>query len=219
MKIFKSAEYPNMHTYCKLTTDSICNEIAGYTLEFSNIRNDKIEYGIKLPIFLNSFYKYVYLNNRIIKQQEFYQYYLSENRHYFEQNRFNQDDLLGLKARIYRTYPSLVRDIHFSTFLKENFVEAEIIYNRRLDVVEGIDIMIIYRGLFFGINLYTDTKRSNDVRSKKLIRHSSFSNVNNIDLPVDLSSGHKVGKFFLYGNSAMTNIKKIVQLKYKMSYT
>jgi hypothetical protein len=135
---------------------------------------------------------------------------MSENKIYFEENNFESEILVGLKARIFRTYPSLVRDLHFSLFVKENVEDAQILYNRKLDVEEGIDLLIKRDGIFYGINLYTDTPRAHIGRKKKANRHIQFENVEYIELPVEFNGSFKCGQFFLYGEKELTQIKKII---------
>ena len=206
MKIFNLIDYPNFLDYIHLTSPEIFNSIKFYSLEFFSDKNNDAEWNISFPIFLGSFYKYIYLNNKVLTQDEFYKYYLSENKLYFEQHIFSNEILNGLKARIYRTYPSLIRDLHFSTFLKENCTDALIVYNRKLDVEEGIDLLIEFNKVFWGINLYTKTYRAQSGRDKKVNRHIKFDNIKYIDLPVDFKECKQCGRFFLYGDNEFKEI-------------
>lgn len=206
MKIFDISLYPNFLDHSELTSTDVCNSIKNYSLEFLQIRNNEAEWEIGFPIFLTPFYKYVYQNKRVIEQRQFYEYYMSENKDFFDKNKFSDDILNGLKARIYRTYPSLVRDLHFSAFLKENFKDATVIYNRKLDVEEGIDLLIVHDNNYWGINLYTNTRRAHIGRAKKETRHSKFENVTYVELPVDFKGSQQCGSFFLYGEKEYQEI-------------
>ena len=210
MKILDINYYPNLLDHLKLTSSEVCSIIASYTLSFPQVRNDKAEWRIAFPMFLTPFYKYVYNNNSVLNQNNFYDYYLSENKTFFDANKFDAEILEGLKARIYRTYPSLVRDLHFSLFVNEKIEEAQIVYNRKLDVEEGIDLLIKLKDILYAINLFTDTARAHIGREKKVSRHTPFDNVQYVELPVNFKGSFKCGNFFLYGEAELNQIKKII---------
>lgn len=175
--------------------------IENYKLEFLPDKNPAAEWKIEFPMFLKPFYKFLLLKNSLPRQHEFYEYYLNENHAFFEAKDFDKETMSGLKARTYRTYPSLVRDIHFAIFMKAHFCGGEVIYNRKLDYYEGIDLLLVSRARFWGINLFADTDRSRFGRKKKISRHSPFSNVHYIDLPVCFQDHAKCGQFYLYGKN------------------
>lgn len=210
MKSFVLDSYSNFLDYIHLSSHDVCGIIEGYNLSFPQVRNENVEWKILFPIFLMPFYKYVYEKNTVLNQVDFYNYYLYQNKKYFDDNNFESSILDGLKARVFRTYPSLVRDLHFSLFVKENIENAHIVYNRKLDVEEGIDLLIKYDEMYYGINLYTDTSRAHVGRDKKAKRHTHFENVTYVDLPVDFNGSLKCGRFFLYGEKELNQIKKII---------
>ena len=210
MKILDVDSYPNLLDHLKLTSIEICSIIEGFTLSFPQTRNEKAEWRIAFPMFLTPFYKYVYNNNRVLKQDDFYNYYLSENKIFFDTNKFSAEILEGLKARIYRTYPSLVRDLHFSLLVQEKIEDAKVVYNRKLDIEEGIDLLIKLNDILYAINLYTDTARAHIGREKKVSRHTPFDNVKYVELPVNFKGSLKCGNFFLYGETELNQIKKII---------
>jgi len=210
MKKLEIDNYPNLLDHININTEEIFEQLKGFKLNFFNVRNSEAEWKISFPMFLTPFYKFIYLNNSIIDQENYFQYYLSENKDYFSEKVFSQEIMEGLKARIFRTYPSLVRDFHFSVFLKENFKDAKIIYNRKLDIEEGIDILIIFNSNYFGINLYTNTTRAFIGREKKEYRHVNFDNVHYIELPVEFKGSVKCGDFFLYGEKEFNQIQTIL---------
>lgn len=210
MKILDLANYPNLFDSIHLTSEEIENQIRDYPLQFSQVRNKKVEWEMQFPMFLNPFYKFIFLHKRIPQQNEFWEYYISENQVFFA-NIHDAEIMEGLKARAYRTYPSLVRDIHFSFFVKAKFQEASILYNRKLDIEEGIDLLITYNHKFWGINLYTDTARAYQGREKKVFRHSKFDNVEYVELPVEFKGSVKCGDFFLYGDKELDQIKAVIK--------
>jgi hypothetical protein len=210
MKKLEIKNYPNLLDHLKIKSTDVLEIIKNYPLTFSQIKNDKVEWGIKFPMFLTPFYKYVYINNKILTQNEFYEYYIFENQTFFYEKKFNDEILEGLKARLFRTYPSLIRDLHFNLYVKEKIQEALVIYNRKLDVEEGIDQLLLYNNKFYAINLYTDTARAHIGRDKKVSRHTPFDNVEYIELPVSFKGSVKCGEFFLYGQTELLQITKIL---------
>jgi hypothetical protein len=152
---------------------------------------------MRFPTFLTSFYRYVYKNKTIPTQNEFWECYLKDNKKFLAEHNFNDEIILALKARIYRTYPSLVRDIHFTCYVKEN-LSGDVIYNRKLDVNDGIDMLIKYQNKMFAVNLFTATTRSYMGREKKKNRHIIYENIHYLELPVDLKGTYTCGQFFLY---------------------
>ena len=208
-KILLLREYPNLLDQIEFDYVFVEERISDYPLKFSQVRNKKVEWGMRFPIFLESFYDYVLKNQDIPKQLEFFKYYLSSNTVFFSENRLGEGIMEGLKARIYRTYPSLVRDIHFALFLKSKIKRGQVIYNQRLDVEEGIDLIIEHGGRYYAVNLYTDTKRAYAGRDRKNYRHTKYSNVNYLELPVEFRGSKSIGNFFLYAEREM---KKLNQL-------
>jgi hypothetical protein len=206
MKSFDVEKFPNLLDNINLTHETIEESIKEYSLEFSSVRNQQVEWKISFPMFATSFYKYTFFKHKIPTQKEFYDYYVSSNKEFFTTRNFSEDIMIGLKARVYRTYPSLVRDIHFSKTLHDKLKDYKVIYNTKLDINEGIDVMIIKEDEYYGVNLFTNTTRAKSSRDKKSKRHSNFTNVNYIDLPVNFNGSLKCGDFFLYGEEEMTQL-------------
>lgn len=210
MKTFKPEEYKNALDHIKITTIEITRTIINFKLEFIKVINNDVEYKIKFPTFLDAFYHWVYFKKSIPSQEQFYEHYMTINDAFFKENKFDDQIIYAFKARIYRTYPSLVRDLHFSFYLKEKLTKYLIIYSRKLDVEEGIDIIVATNKNFYAINLFTETKRANLGRYLKTNRHSLFENIKYIDVPIQLSKSYKVGDFYLYGESEMQYIDKFI---------
>ena len=209
-RILKVADYPSLLDKIKICSTDITKTVVKYSLFFYEARNKTAEWYISFPIFLVPFYKYLIEVNLIPAQEVFFDYYISENTHFFKTNRFSQDVLDGLKARIFRTYPSLVRDIHFAIYLKEQLQET-IVYNIKLDVEEGIDILVVNKGIIWGVNLFAHTKKGIDSRAIKNHRHEKFSNVNYVDLPSDFKGSQKCCSFFLYGVPELQRLKQLIR--------
>ena len=104
----------------------------------------------------------------------------------------------------------MVRDLHFNLYAKENIREALVIYNRKLDVEEGIDQLIQFNNVFYGVSFFTDTRRAYTGNGKKISRHSPFEDVKYIEFPVNFEGTVKCGSFFLYGKTELNQITTIL---------
>lgn len=208
MKFFKESDYNSLFDFVNFDLDEVEEYLCGYELNFLPVRSDYVEWGEKFPMFADSFYRFVYNNKIIPTQHYFWQQYIDDNRQAL--GSYPNDVITALQARAYRSYPSLVRDIHFGIMLKDRLPAERVIYNRKLDVEMGIDIMLVYRSKNYGINLYIKTNRSFEGRRKKELRHVPFSNVAYLNLEAAFNS-HKVGDFYLYGTTEYDLLTKMLQ--------
>ena len=206
MHTFQKHNYPNLLQQINISSRDIQTVVAKYKLEFSKEKNQEVEWGIKLPIFVDAFYNFITDNQRIPSQQEFFQHYLFYNHLFF--SNLNRPELeTGIKARVYRTYPSLIRDLHFNKYILEKLGnKCDVIYNIRLDVEEGIDLMIVTKKGNYGICFFTKTRRAYIGRKAKEYRHTLFHNVSYVEMPLDLKGSIKAGDFFLYGEHEYRNL-------------
>ena len=106
---------------------------------------------------------------------------------------------MGLEARLRRTYPSLVRDIHFGVLLKERGLDVS--YNQDSDIGAGVDHIIKYEGQTFHIHCYVKTRVGKLGRRIKNRRHN-FRGIH-LDIEMDLGaeSAKSVGDFYLYSDN------------------
>ena len=182
-----------------LSSEEIKKMVTNYKLSFSQERNREVEWQIKLPMFVDAFYSYLVEYQRIPDQMEPFEYYLQFNKNFFEN--LNRPDLLsGIQARAFRTYPSLVRDVYFNKFIYERLgAKCQVIYNTKLDVEEGIDLMIVTAKNNYGICFFTKTRRAFVGRKVKENCHVLFDNVKFVEMPMEFKGSVKAGDFFLYG--------------------
>ena len=159
MHIYILEQYPNLLPKISLTSDEIKAMVSTYKLTFLVERNYEVEWGKGLPMFVPAFYNFILNTNKIPNQEEFYNYYRKCNISYYK--KLNRPDLdSGIKARAYRTYPSLVRDIYFNKYIEEKIgTKCQIIYNTELDIEEGIDLMIITSKNKYGICFFLQKNR------------------------------------------------------------
>lgn len=198
MHTYIPKDYPNLLPEISLTSDEIRQTVTFYKLTFLQERNQIVEWNIKLPMFVDAFYKYVVSKQNIPSQKDFFDYYLKYNKEFFEN--LNRPDLeSGILARAYRTYPSLVRDVYFNKYIEERLSsKCQIIYNTKLDIEEGIDLMIITKRNNYGICFFIKTRRAYNGRQAKEHRHLPFNNVKIVEMPVDFQGSVHAGDFFLY---------------------
>ena len=199
MHTYNPGHYPNLLPEISLNSDEIRAMVSSYRLIFPNERNEEVEWRIKLPMFVDAFYAYIVEKQRIPTQRESFEFYLKYNDSFFKA--LNRPDLQsGILARAYRTYPSLVRDIYFNKFIEERLAtKCQIIYNTKLDIEEGIDLMIITSKNNYGICFFTNTRRAFTGRKAKQHRHTTFDNVKYVEMPMEFRGSVKAGDFFLYG--------------------
>ncbi len=207
---YKIEEYPNLLEQIKLSSAEIKAQVETYPLTFSQERNKTVEWGIRLPMFVDAFYDFVLKFGKVPGQQEAFRYYLDFNKDFFDN--LNRPDLeSGIMARSYRTYPSLVRDIYFNKFIEERLGgKCRVIYNTRLDIEEGIDLMICTSKGNYGICFFTQTQRGFVGRRKKQYRHTLFENVEYVEMPMAFKGSVQAGDFFLYGEKEYNGLYNIL---------
>lgn len=203
---FRPEDYPNQLGLLHLTSTDIERQIVSYTLSFPSTRIREVEKGIKFPQFVKAFYNFIYKNEKVPTQQEFFDFYLAVNHDHFAAANYSNEIINGLRARVFRTYPSLVRDFHFNKVLTEKALGYEIVYNSALDIEHDIDTLLVRDGKYWAACLYTQTTRANIARNWKMYRHERFSNVQYIEFPVTLDDKSKLGDFFLYGDRELDRL-------------
>lgn len=209
MKIFQPEKYKSLYDDISLTATQIEDMIKHYQLIFSQLRIRSVEWETQFPMFVPIFYRLIITNQNIPDQQEFWTAYKVENKEIV--SGYNEKTISALQARVYRTYPSLVRDVHFGLFLKKRLPECKIVYNIDLDIKEGIDLMIIHNNRYWAINLYINSSRAQIGRNVKEKRHIKFENVKYIELPASHKK-NKIGMFYLYGCDEFNLIKSTLSL-------
>jgi hypothetical protein len=193
-----------------LSSKKIEEQIKNYKLSFMQLRVPEIEYEIKVPIFVNPFYSFVLREDKIPTQEEFWNEYCSQNKEFFNKVKLTEQQKMGLKARAFRTYPSLVRDIHFGATIRENCDLDDVFYNEVLDVEYGIDLVVSKNNKHMGLNLFTNTKNSISAREKKQYRPKKQINLNCYEIPIEFKGSKVCGDFFLYSEREILKIKNSI---------
>ena len=79
----------------------------------------------------------------------------------------------GIMARVQRTYPSLIRDLHFYLLLLESNRFEAVRYSFLDDYAGKVDIRVKYNGTWYNVGLMLGTKRSFWYKFKKQFRHKN----------------------------------------------
>jgi len=203
--------YENLSPKIKLTSEEIIDQVSNYKLKFLNIHDPRAEWGMRLPMFVTSFYDFILKNNRIPEQEEAFNYYVESNKEFFSQDLIDDKLFEGIRARYYRTYPSLVRDVCFNKYVEEHLDGYQVIYNTTLDIEEGIDLLLVKEDKYWGVCMYTNTRRAYQGREAKKRRHVYFSNVEFVEFPVEFKGSVMAGEFFLYGEREYKQLKSIIK--------
>lgn len=200
---------------CKITAGELEQTIKAFDYNelYSKYRDYKDENGVEktqFPPINFVFYKYVFENDSIPSPQNVIDLYFE----LYEDNIKVVDgnaemngviyNLNALKARILRTYPSLLRDFHFYLMLKECNSFDKVTYSCA-DDIKGIDITIVHRNQKYIVSLFTDTKRSWSFKKiKNIFRHRYGKN--EVKVPMVLDEADRYGDFMLYKKSDVKNV-------------
>lgn len=192
--------------------------LSKYPLTFHDSKSDYVEnYNFEPNYFVTSFYKFIDLKGRIPSQSEFAKYYIDSNldflkKGFLETTLDSKKLLTNLVYRLFRSYPSFIRDYHFYLYLKE-YSEMSVYYDVNLDVFKGIDLLLDSK---YAIHLFIDTPRANEYRLKKTSRHFEDS-YEHLNISASFKS-NQIGDFFLYGEKEYFEILRgITYLKSKQN--
>jgi hypothetical protein len=179
-------------------------QIENYKLKFIDVRDERIEWEIKLPMFVETFNRFIREKGAIPSQEDFVERYFEDNAAKLSSVLSSQSLKTGLEARLRRTYPSLVRDVHLNALLKERGMEVH--YDQDTDIAGGVDHTVLFKGTTFYVHGYVGTTRGRFGRRVKDRRHK-FRGMH-IDLVLDLGgqSTKKVGDFYLYSEKNVEDL-------------
>jgi hypothetical protein len=117
--------------------------------------------------------------------------------------------MYGIRARSFRAYTSLVRDVHFGTLIREDSYFDGVFYNEILDTEYGIDLVVLKNQKLVGINLFTNTKNSIIAREKKQYRPKKPTDIICYEIPIEFKGSKECGDFFLYSEREIEQVKFI----------
>ena len=179
----------------------------------SRIKDQTVE-NSQLPPIALVFYDYLYKNDLPPAPETLINHYL--NQPYFSSISPSQLRVSygsetkvvsreGIEARILRTYPSLLRDLHFYLMSVESGLFEGVWYSLDDDFKKGIDIKVRYNGKWFNVALLQKTRRSIFFRDRKKSRHDG-SNADVIYIELDREESKKCGDYYLFTKD---HVKKV----------
>jgi len=179
-----------------LSSKEIEKQIENYKLDFPQVRDERIEWGTKLPMFVATFNKLIQEKGAVPSQDDFVKRYFEDNSAELSSVISSEIPKAGLEARLRRTYPSLVRDVHFESLLRENGLDVT--HDPHSDVFGGVDHVIRYQGHVFYIHCYVNTRAGRYGRRLKNRRHD-FQGIHlNVPMALDAGTSKSAGDFYLY---------------------
>ncbi len=114
----------------------------------------------------------------------------------------------GMKARVYRAWPSLARDHHLSLLLRER--GYQVIRTEDLDERLGVDVLVVAGSQLIAVHAYVDTPRSREWRTRKLRRHAERIGVQ-VELPLDLATARRCGEVAVYSDADLRPLDLAVE--------
>ena len=113
----------------------------------------------------------------------------------------------SIAARVLRTYPSLLRDLHFYLLVNESNCFDAVRYSFKKDYEEKIDVQILHNGKWYSVGLLLNSKRSLFYKFKKQFRHKQ-TDVLYVEL--DKSDCKMCGDYMLYTEHHIKQLQKMV---------
>lgn len=186
----------------KVTSFQVEKDIENYSYKGQGLEKDPEIENAELPPFISSFYFLVLSSLKIPSPETYVEKYLQLNKielknNYFEYKRRGYS-FSGLRARMLRAYPSLVRDFHFYLLLNENPKFSNVEYSLSRDYYDGLDLKVIYKNYPFYLSLFVGTKRGKNFKEKKSFRHD-YTRHSEIQLKLNLKELKKIGDYYLLG--------------------
>jgi len=179
---------------------------------------------MSIPMVADSFYSYLFEYDTIPSKEELVKKYLQDNSEELYKvesvigNVGNPQEhksfMLSLLGRLYRTYPSLIRDYHCYIMLYYSKMFDWVWYSTYNDTMNGVDIMVGYRGKKIGLNLFIGTPRSMEYRKLKKDRHPQ-SDFDMIDVALTFSSVlcQKLGNIYTYSKAVIPYIISKIEIQ------
>lgn len=202
---------------CSLTSEKFKNIVKEFKYEdlyakYKAYKDEKRVEKTKFPAINVAFYKHIFENDTVPSPEGMLELYfdLYSDRVKIVEDKviFNNDEysLNALKARILRTYPSLIRDFHFYLMVKEANVFDKVTYSCA-DDINGTDVAITHQKVKYTVSLYTKTERSLKFKQiKDKFRHQYDEN--EIRIKLNLSKAYDCGQIKLYTQSDVDFVKK-----------
>jgi hypothetical protein len=167
----------------------------------------------KLPPFIQVFYFLFFSYLKIPTEEAFWRTYLSWVGEENSSGEVKIDGIVyssaGLRGRLNRTYPSLIRDLHFLYLLHESNQFEQVDYSMERDYYNGLDLKVKYKSKEAFVSLFVDTSRSRYFKEKKIFRHNNTV-ITEIEFIVDFKSLTKLGTIYLLNQGHVKLLQDLI---------
>ncbi|AEI50385.1 hypothetical protein [Runella slithyformis] len=188
------------------TVQELEEQVARFEYSGENLPKDPEVEKAKLPPFALAFYKYIFFKNRLPDETELWDHYIHQpfvtfDEEYIEIHRRGAIKaflITSVKARMLRSYPSLVRDFHFYVLCLTSGVFERVSYSLQKDYFEGVDLCVTYAGRAFQVSILLNSPRARTYKCQKYSRHEEVP-ANEVIMLFDLTRNAQVnGKIKLF---------------------
>ncbi len=159
-----------------------------------------IEWKKAIPLINVSFHYHILRDNNIPTIKEFIDDYERDNRDFLYL--LPDEWKPGVRYRLVRSYPSLVRDFHFVNFTRE--LGYDTIHTLQLDLY-GIDAIIPFEEKNLIFRLFYESKNSKRYLERKKNNHFIEDC---IDFGLNKNNRIKIGDIFLYSDKSIIEVIK-----------
>lgn len=196
-----------------ISIEDLEKQITRIKYEPANGSKDTDAENIKVPPFIQVFYFLFFSYLKIPSENDFWNTYLSWVKADTENNELEIDGtkhkLDGLRNRLNRTYPSLIRDIHFLYLLEASKKFQQVHYSMNRDYYNGLDLRITQNNIDVYVSLFIDTLRGRYFKQKKTERHD-YSTVHEIEFSVNFDSLTQKGAIYLLNQEHVIQLETIL---------
>lgn len=201
-----------------LTARKLEETISQYPYGGEGLIKDPTVENSQFPPIALTFYSFVYEFDTVPSPDTLVGLYLAQecfrevSDDCYEVNYGNEKKIVskeGLIARILRTYPSVVRDLHFYLMAVESQLFEAVWYSFEDDFRNGIDIKVKHNHKWYNIALMQRTRRSIFFRNKKKYRHNG-KNVDVINVELDHRKSNRCGDYNLYTLEHVKEVYRII---------
>ncbi|MCP1382559.1 hypothetical protein [Runella salmonicolor] len=205
----------------KWTTKELEDQVANLHYSGENLPKDPAVEKARLPPFALSFYKFVFFKSRLPDETELWNYYLKQHFPPVDGNciqvyirgvekTFAAD---SVKARMLRSYPSLVRDFHFYVLCLTSDRFEHVRYSLHKDYFDGIDLCVVYAGVEFQVSILLNSPRAQMYKTQKYKRHGERPQ-NEVIMLFDLTRySHEKGKIKLFSEKHVQELLEELKLR------
>jgi len=160
------------------TTAGIETQVVQLAYTGENLPKDPAVEKAKLPPFVLSFYKFIFFKSRLPDENELWSYYISQHFKVVDEAhiQFQKNDkgttfiADSVRARLLRSYPSLIRDFHFFVLCQESKLFERVSYSLREDYFDGVDLQVQYQGVVFRVSVMLNSERARTYKAQKYAR-------------------------------------------------